>query len=217
MSVPPSHRAVTDGLVAELTPVRRLWPFGARFAVWTGAGAAMLAVVAGTSCRPDIAARLHDPWFVAHLTVLLVAAAVVGGLALRAAVPGGEPRGAVLNGAAGLTAVALLLGLAAPSNPVSADVFVARGITCVLWTVVFATPPWVGLMLALRRGAPIAPRIAAGCAGAAAVLLAAGVLRTACPIEDRWHLAAWHLAPVVLAAATSFSVAESWLRRWRTC
>ncbi len=217
MSVPSIHPSVTARLIADLRPVRPLWSFRTRFTLWTGFGLVSFAVVVATSCRPDIAAELRDPAFVLHLAVLLAAAACTGALALRAAVPGGEPARAAIFLTGGLVAAAFLLALAVPAGAaVVSQEFVARGITCVLWTAVLALPPWLGLLVALRRGAPLAPRTAAALAGAAAVLLTAAVLRTACPIEERWHLIVWHLAPVSVAAAVSAALAAAWLRRWRT-
>ena len=217
MSEPSIHSSVIPTLVADLKPVRRLWSVPTRVGLWAGFALALFALVVGTSCRTDIAIQLRTPTFVLHLAVLLAAAACTGALALRAAVPGGEPEHTAIFLTAGLVGAALLLALAAPAGtPVASAEFLSRGLTCVLWTTVLALPPWIGLLVALRRGAPLAPRTSAALAGTAAVLLAAAVLRTACPIEERWHLIAWHLAPATLAAGLSASLAAAWLRRWRT-
>ncbi len=216
MSISDLHSSLARRLATDASPVRRLWPFSARFALWVAYVLGLCAVIVTTSCRPDIALQLRRPWFLLHVATLLAAAVALGGVALRASVPGDEPTLATMLAAGALAGAALLLGFAVPAAPAPPGEFLARGLTCVLWTAVLAAPPWVGLVVAIGRGAPLAAGAAAAFAGAAPVLLAAGVLRTACPIEERMHLLTWHLFPVCVAAGLSALVATAWLRRWRT-
>ena len=70
-------------------------------------------------------------------------------------------------------------------------------------------------MLDVGRGATLVPALAGLLAGAASLLLAAVAVRLACPLDERWHLLLFHLAPVVIGAALSLALGRAWLARWR--
>jgi len=221
---PHPHRrdTVVAELVADAHAVRPLWPVGARFALWMLFPALGMALAAGSTRMPDLGAHLREPAFVAQVAALLTAALWWGFLALRASVPGREPRPAELALAGLLAGTALTLAWGQAPETVaahdgSAAGFVWSGLPCSGYSLMFATLPWIAALIALRRGAPLAPRMSAALAGGAAFLAAAAALRMACPLTDgRWHLLAWHLLPVAAGVAVSAAAGAPWIRRWRT-
>jgi hypothetical protein len=86
---------------------------------------------------------------------------------------------------------------------------------CGLRTIMIATLPWVGLLMAIRRGAPVHDTSAAAYAATAALLYAAILLRTACPIDGARHWLLWHLGIATLAALLAIPLGKRWLQRWR--
>jgi hypothetical protein len=210
------YGAAVDRLAAELRPVRRLRRPGRRLLVWLLLEAAVLALVASGGLRHDLVGRLASPRFVAELAVLVVAGGLAATLALRAAVPGREPRGR--EGALVLVLVMLtVLAIVTAPGPAegAAGGSPAGGAACTANLAALATIPWLGLLFALRRGAPVVPAAAGALAGAAAMLVAAAILRVACPHDGARHLLEWHLAPLLPAAALSAWAGAVWLPRWR--
>jgi hypothetical protein len=210
------HDALVDRLVADASPVRRLWPPAVRLVLWLGLAAAIAGLAAHAGVRPDVSARLHEPLFALELVVCGLAAALAAALALRAAVPGCGPRRAAAAATLGAAAVALALAVRAPAlGGVSLAEFVAIGADCSRRTVLLASLPWAALLVAVRRGAPLTAAAAGALTGAAAFLMAFAVMRLACPMDEALHLFVWHVGPLVAGAGLSALVGLVWLRRWR--
>jgi hypothetical protein len=217
MMAPELHDTLVSRLVADARPVRRVWSVGRRMALWLGLGAALFATVALVSPRPDLPARLAEPLFLVQIATLLTAAFAAALLALRAAVPGGEPAAPAWLLAVSLAALPACCLFLQPREPhLTPAAFLSAGVPCMLWTLAVGAPPWAALLVALRRGAPLAPGAAAALAGIAALLLATAILRTACPVDGRWHLTGWHLVPALAAALLSAPAARGWLQGWRS-
>jgi hypothetical protein len=72
----------------------------------------------------------------------------------------------------------------------------------------------VFLLLAIRRGATLTPSLAGVLAGAASFSMAAVAMRVICSSDDRWHLLAWHLAPVALGVVLAGAIGARWLGGW---
>lgn len=214
-------RPSTDDLIASLTadvpPVRRIWSTGRRLAAWTGALALILALaVVAIGVRADLPVRLGDASFVVQLLALLAVSLTSAALALRASVPGEEPPvrlGAVLMLVA-TAGLALAYGRDPATGARGSD-FVAAGWPCAVATVLIAALPLVLLAGALRRAAPLVPKVAGLLAGGAAFFAAAAALQLVCPHDERWHLLVWHLGPVALGLVTSAALGGIWLSRWR--
>ena len=88
------------------------------------------------------------------------------------------------------------------------------GAGCLEKTVALAALPWVMLVVALRRGAPVAPAMGGALAGAAAFLLANVAMRVVCPIDAHLHVLTWHLLPAGVAAVLSGALGATWFGRW---
>jgi len=200
----------------EAAPVRRLWPPSARLGVWL----TLVAVTAGvglSGARPDLGQRLRDPAYLIETTALGVAGVIAAALALQATVPGREVRGPTQMLAFGIVTAAAVLWLRQPMHgQVTLTQFMATGIVCAARTVLLAAVPWCVLLIAVRRGAPLAPAKAGELVGAAAFLMAALLMRVECPLDERLHLLVWHALPVLGGTVMSAMVGLAWLRRWRS-
>jgi len=198
-----AHRATVDRLVAELRPVRRLRPPLVRLLAWLPLPLVALAWVVGFHLRPDAGAELQRPLFLLEIACFAAAGAVAAALALRAAVPGDEPRTGITAAAAMLAVAAALLVLLEPRGVEPLAAFVAHGAMCSALTALLALVPWVALLIAVGRGVPLASARAGAFAGAAAFLLANALMRLACPLDERLHLLVWHAGPIVPALLLS--------------
>src|SRR5581483_1381689 len=201
MTTPPVHDALVRRLVADAAPVRPLRSVGVRMLPWLAVAALDLAIAVTFGLRASPAAALGRP--------LLVAAGITAAaIALRAAVPGGEAGRGTQAAALALGAAAVVLMLLEPAGTaVPSARFVAEGTRCTLCTLV--------LLAALRRGAPLDGTTAGAWAGGAAFLIAAAAVRLGCPIDERLHLAAWHLLAALGGTIVTALAAAPALERWQ--
>lgn len=208
------HKALVDRLVANLRPVRRLWPVNARLAAWLFLEAAIVVLVVAYGSREDLSKKIHSLHYVLELAVLAAAGILAAVLALRAAIPGREPTSGELATTLVATAAAILLILAEPmSVDVSISQFIRAGLWCVFCTGALAALPWIALLWAVRRGAPLAVKTTGGFIGAAALLFSFAITRVGCPIDERLHLFTWHLMPAMIGIGLSVLAGTAWLRR----
>ena len=202
-------------LVEAAHPVRRLWPPWARLSAWLGLGLVVVGVVALGGLRSDLIARLREPVFLIELATLLAGATLFAVLAFRAAIPGCAPRRWETVLAIGLVAAAAAVSF---YRPVHAELSMAQffhmGLGCAARTFLIALAPWCALVMAIRRGAPLAGAAAGALSGAAAFVLAFGIMRAACPMDELLHLVVWHGVPVLVGVAVSALVGFLWLSRW---
>ena len=211
------HEALVSRLVADAHPVRRLWPPAVRMAVWMALAAATAGVFAARNHLPTTGTRLSEPLFATQVASLLVAACWCGWLTLCAAVPGREPRTPAVVATILLVGSSILLAFGlAPETLGDPRSFVQTGTMCTGVTLGLGSIPWIAGLVALRRGAPVGPRLAAALAGSAALLTAAAAMRTVCPLGDaRWHWLAWHVLPIAAAAVVSAALAHHLIRPQR--
>src|SRR5262249_7255520 len=148
-----------DRLAAGLQPVSRLQPPAARMLAWMALPTVLLIGVAATHLRPDLTGRLRAPAFSLELGLLAVGAGVSTWLSFRAASPDRRPSRGGIWLTVGLVAAAIAVLLSEPGGPpalVGAG-FAAVGTGCLEKTVALAALPWAMLVMACRRGAPVAP------------------------------------------------------------
>jgi hypothetical protein len=212
MVTPEHHVALVDRLVESSHPVRTIWPVRSRMAVFLAPTAVLGLLVACTWPRPDLAMKLDQPGFILEILLLGLATGFSALLALRCAVPGRAPTWLE-------TAAALLL-ISAACSTFAMDTEQARqaageGWRCATQTIALASVPWALLSIAIRRGAPVRVTSAAFYAATSALLFAATVLRTTCPIDNARHWLLWHLAMVPLVTVLSTPLGARWLRTWR--
>jgi hypothetical protein len=208
---PEHHVALVEHLVETSEPVRRIWPVRVRMTVLLSMWTTLGILIASTWPRPDLMEKLHDPIFAIGAMTLAVATGFTTLMALRCAVPGRAP-----TRFEGLTALLLIggaaLALASESATAPGN---ADGWLCSLRTIAVAFLPWMTLLIAIRRGAPVRVVSAAVYAGIASLLFATMVLRMACPADGSSHWLAWHLGIVPLVTLLATPIAARWLRTWR--
>jgi hypothetical protein len=213
----PPQDVTIERLVRDLTPISRVWSPSTRFSAWLGLELVMIGVAtARLGFRADAVEQLARLPFLLEVGLLGLAGALLGWLALLAAVPGRGPRRTLV--AAGILLALASAGVMAMETPVAApDRYdsLRTGIPCTISIVALASVPWLALLLAQRRAATLAPSLAGGLAGLAAFSLAAALFRLVCPRNELSHLLIWHLGPVALALVVSTTIGRRWLGRWR--
>jgi hypothetical protein len=213
--VPPIHDALVARLTRAARPVRRLWPPAVRLSAWLLLAMVVVVTAARIGMRQDLPDQLRRPLYLLEVAVLLAVggAAAIG--ALRAAVPGlAGPRARyVALGLAVSTSLIVVSELASATSWLPGSI--ETGLRCASCVGLFGFLPWVALLVAVGRGAPLDGRVAGAYAGGAAVFVGAAAVRVACPIDDPLHLLSGHMLPVVLWSALSAIAGVAWLTRWR--
>ena len=216
MQEPSWQDELIDHLVMDARPVRRLWPPGVRLGIWLAVSALVAVVLGRPYLRPDVVRRLESPTFVLEIAAMLLAGSLLGLEALRAAVPGSSPSRLAMGII--ITAVALVSVLQF-RQPIhwgwTPDFFLALGEFCLWRTAVLVVIPWMWLLVALRRGVPLASARAAALAGAAAFGLTFVVMRFCCRMDELLHLTVFHVLPVLVGTALSAGLGLLLLRRRR--
>ena len=206
-----------DRLVADSQPVRRLWRPEFRLLVWLAVFALVAVFVGGRFVRSDLELQLRSPLFLLEAAAMLVAGSLLGLEALRAAVPGHRHGRIAVRTITATLAIVLLLQLRQPIHwGWTPDVFLKFGVLDLLHTAMLVAVPWVWLLVALRRGAPLASGRAAALAGAAAFGLTFVVMRFCCRTDELMHLGVFHVLPVLVGTALSAGLGVLLLPRWRS-
>jgi hypothetical protein len=204
---------MVERLFPDFQPAKPLWPVHKRLALWLALELAI--VLAGLAeHRPDLPQRLRSIQYLLELGAFVVMGTGAAVLALRSAIPAREPNRSQLSPIVLVALIAIGLIAWGPSIVhVSLAQFIRAGIHCTIFTTTVAMVPWIGLFWAVRRGAPLAPRLASGLIGVGAFSFAFVLGRLCCPIEDSFHFLIWHIAPGVAGVLLSISAASAWLKR----
>jgi hypothetical protein len=198
------HRALVERMVAELRPVRRLWPVSLRLALWLALEAVMLLFAIRHNERTIFRQPFGDPWYLLSVGSSAGAGVVGAALALRSAIPGREPRARETGLMLILVLASLLVLLHGPINAgVPMGTFIATGLGCAFATATLACLPLSALLWAMRRGAPLERGLGGALAGAGAFLIAFALMRVRCPINEGLHLFVWHFLPALIGIAIS--------------
>ena len=198
------HNALVEHLVAELRPVRRLWPVRVRLAIWIAIEAGVLMWVIRNTQRTDLAHQFRNPWYLLGVGGFALAGAIGAAFALRSAIPGREARRRELGLLVVLTVASALLLLHQPISLIMPiGTFIHEGLPCAFGIAMFASLPLLVLFWAVRRGAPLAGGAAGALAGGAAFLFSFALMRVNCPIDEGLHLFMWHFLPALIGVALS--------------
>jgi len=217
MQEPSWQDELIDRLVTDARPVRRLWRPEVRLLVWLAVVALVAIVVGERFVRSDLERKLESPSFLIEVAAMLVAGGLLGLEALRTAVPGYRHSRVTVGTIIATLTIVALLQLRQPIHwGWTADVFFQFGLLCLWRTAVLVAVPWVWLLVALRRGAPLASGRAAALAGAAAFGLTFVVMRSCCRTEELMHLGVFHVLPVLVGTALSAGLGALLLPRWRS-
>jgi len=198
MDEPGWGRSLVDRLVADARPVRRLWRPEMRLGAWLALAVVALAFPAARVARADLAMRLHAPAFILEQGLLIIGSVLLGLEALRRVIPGRVTGRALMVAGFAALGLAVLSMLRLPVHHAwTLQTFLDVGRPCLWRAAIWGAAPFVLLLLALRRGAPLEQRRVAMLAGAAAWALTCVALRVCCQTDELLHLATFHAFPLV--------------------
>ena len=198
---------MVDRIAAELRPVRRLWPIGVRLTLWTLLEVGVLLMLISHGYRTDLAEKLRDPWYLLGVGGFAGSGVFAAAFALRAAIPGRAPRRIEAFLLLFLAAASALLLFHEPAEEhIQLAKFISMGVPCATGIAIYAAIPWLALVWAVGRAAPLDAAAEGALAGAAALLVSFTLMRVSCPADDRLHLLVWHLLPALIGIAISASI-----------
>jgi hypothetical protein len=196
-----SHDRLIGGLVADLRPVRRLWPPAAQAVLWLAAVAAMAGILAAVSNPATVATRLAaapDMWLAtlgSFLTTVLAALA-----AFQLSFPDRKQAWALLPiptallwigaSGAGCLRTWLVPGTHVAGMQETGD--------CLLFILAVSVPLSILLIGMLRRACPLQPGLTTMVAGLAAAAAAATLLNFYHPYDASATDLVVHMAAVAL-------------------
>lgn len=211
----------TDELIAVLAADRaadRAAPGGRAVVaavLAAGAAASFALMVLGLGLRADLAQAARP--IVAAKTVLpALLAAGAAAVALRLGRPtgrAGRPGRALLAVPAATLALMAATLATEPRDAWAALTFGTTWVYCVALIPALALPPLAAFLWVLRRGAPMAPRLAGMAAGLAAGACAAAVYSLHCFEDSPLFFGTWYTAGIALSALAG-RAAGARLLRW---
>jgi hypothetical protein len=152
-----------DRLADSAEPVRRLPPLWRRVTVWLALGLPpLLAIVAVHGLSVDAAALLGDRQLLTEQAAALATAATAAAAAFASTIPGAGRRWLLWLPALPLTAWLLALGRGCLDDwlRLGGEGLALRPDTgCLIPMLLMAAVPMTAMLLMLRRGAPLAPRL----------------------------------------------------------
>jgi hypothetical protein len=205
---------LVDVLAADLAPRWSLTRI-VLLAVVAGAVVAGGAFFLAIGCRPDISQAVQSIRFLFKFVVTMTLTVGATGAALRMARPGAtiEQWGWMLAAVAALLLVAVALELiAVPQRAWMGHLIGQNARLCLTLIPLLATGPFVCLILALRRGAPTAPRLAGMIAGLAASGIAATFYAANCTDDSPLFVATWYPIAMFTVAAAGYFAGDRFLR-----
>jgi len=206
-----------DRLVEELArdtaPVRPApHPFRVSLQWLAGAAAYVAVSLLVSGPRPDLAAKLHQPWFVAELLSLLLLVITSALSAALLAFPDlhqKRPAAFAPIGSFVLFVAVLFFAWRADTPPAPLPL---HSIECTLSIALLAVLPAAAAFIAMRRFASTHPRFA----GSTALLFAFGVsalwLRLHEVNDSVLHVIDWHYLPMLAAGMAGLAVGRRFLR-----
>ncbi len=218
MTANPQH---TEDLIARLArhsgPVHPLPPISRRVAQWLAAALVFAgAMVWAISPRPDLAERLTDIRFLAEQAGALATAIAAAIAAVAMTIPG-LPRWLrwlpVLPGAGWIAVLAAGFWQDLGTRGAS-GVALAPDLECFFLIALIGSLPAVLMVMMLREGAPLAPRLTVGTATLAAAAIGNFALRFFHTQDAAVMVLAWQVGSVVALAALAGCLGARVLR-WR--
>ena len=212
--VPRVHEEMVHRLIADARPTRALGSPLARTVPWVVLEGVTMLLAIAVGLRHSVVEAFASRRLAYEVAGLLVVAAWLAWLALRATIPG-EGLSRWLRRTAFVLAGSLVasLGIGSIGDDAADGVGLIVLMRCWAATAGFAVIPWMMLNSAQRRGAVFDAATAWGLASAAALLLAAAAVRITCPIDEHGHLLMSHSVPVLVGTALAMWAGAKWGER----
>jgi hypothetical protein len=202
-------------LLAEDAPVR--WSLNRllALALATGVVVAVAILLSTIGMRTDMPHAIETARVLFKILVTLVLAIVACALIFRIGRPGASLKiSAWLLLPLGMLVVAVASELSVvPEDTWSASMIGHHAAFCVFFIPVLSLVPLVGLMFALRNGAPENPRLAGALAGLAAGGIAAAIYAWHCPDDSPFFVAVWYVLAITIVAGVG-SLIGGRILRW---
>jgi hypothetical protein len=203
-----------DLLAADVAPqwsVTRLVLLAVVGGVVVAGGAFLLTI----GCRPDISQAVQSVRFLFKFVVTMTLTVGAAGAALTIGRPGAtiERWGWMLAAVPALLLIAVALELiAVPERAWMGHLIGQNARACLMLIPLLATGPFACLFLALRHGAPTAPRLAGMIAGVAASGIAATFYAANCTDDSPLFVATWYPIATFMVAAGGYVAGDRFLR-----
>lgn len=195
-----------EAMVADATPVRRLRPPLVRAALWLALSALVIgAVVAVKGFRPDLGARLAQPWEVAQLVAAGATGLLAAVAAFHLALPDRSDGWALLPlPGFGLWVASLGWGCVADFIRLGPD-GLALGTSwgCLGFILALSLPLGGAMLFALRHAGPIRPVPTAATGVLSVAMLASVGLSLVHHLDAAVMILVWHAGAVLVAVALS--------------
>ena len=209
-------QSLVDRLVSDVRPVHRLWRPELRLVVWFALAVAALLVPAAWVLLAEPPVRLYGSAFVLEQGLLVAGAVLLGLQALRTVVPGqASSRALTLAGFAALGLAVLSMFRLPVHHAWTVETFLDVGRPCLWRAAIWGAVPFALLLVALRRGAPLARRRTAMLAGAASWALTCAALRVCCQTDELLHLLSFHALPLCAGTLMAMLLGPPVLAGWR--
>ncbi len=201
---------VADGAV-------RPAPLGRGFALAVIAGAVTTCALffATIGPRPDFMQAAQTVRFLLKFVEAVALASAALALVLRLVRPGAETRvgDLALIGAGALLASAVVVELlVVPASSWGVRLVGSNWYHCLMLVPAFSIPPFVGLMIAARHGAPTRPRLTGAVVGLAAAGIGAFFYAANCIDDSPLFVATWYTLATVIVAGLGAVVGGRVLR-----
>ncbi|GGK18472.1 NrsF family protein [Salinarimonas ramus] len=203
-----------DALAADLAP-RRSLAASAAPALALGIAGTLALFLVGFGPRADVASAAQTLRFLAKPLLGLVLAISAMGLALRLARPGAPASGWATALLAAPAAASIFAGLELAALPATvwADAWIGENaIACLVSIPLLAAPVLAALIVVLRRGAPVRPRLAGAVAGLAAAGVGAVLYAMHCTDDSPLFVATWYTLAAFVVAGAGALAGRRWLR-----
>lgn len=202
-------------LMDDLAPVRRLRPPLLRAAGWLALAVAVIgAVVVLKGFRPDLAARLAEPWEVAQLVAAVATGVLAAIAAFHLALPDRSDAWALLP----LPGFALWLaslgwGCVSDFIRLGADgIALGTSWACLGFILALSIPLGGALLFALRHAGPIRPGPTAATGVLSVAMLASVGLSLVHHLDAAIMILVWHAGAVLVAVALSAGLSRPTFR-----
>jgi hypothetical protein len=164
--------------------------------------------------RPDIGDALHSSAFLLKALVVLCLAATAATAVIEAALPTAPRRGRKVLWVAPAVLVVMLIAelISVPASAWPARWIGHNAVHCLTLIPILSAAPAIGLLIAMKHGAPSSPTRAGAIAGLMAGAIGACLYAITCPDDSPLFIASWYTLAIVATTAACAAAGHRILR-----